>query len=67
MAEDEESDIDIDSECLLLLGILFCKDRLNKKAEVFYSIVKSTPMGSSILNSNSMTTTLNLTIGRGID
>ena len=64
---EEESDVEIDTECLLLLGILFCKDRFNSKAEVFYSIVKSTPFAGNILSSNSMTTTINLTLGRMVD
>ena len=31
----------LDTECFLFLGLLFCKDRDNHKAKVFYSLLRS--------------------------
>ena len=36
-----EEDVELDTECFLLLGIMHCKDRFNRKSEIFYSILKS--------------------------
>ena len=33
--------IELDTECLLLLGLLLCKDRNGYKAKVFYSLLRS--------------------------
>ena len=33
--------IDIDTECLLLLGLLFCRDRGRQKASIFYSLLRA--------------------------
>ena len=30
----------LDTECFLLLGLLFCRDRKSQKASIFYSILK---------------------------
>lgn len=32
--------ITLDTECLMLLGLLFCEDRDNLKAQIFYSILR---------------------------
>ena len=37
----EEYEVELDTECFLLLGLLFCRDRYNRKAQVFYSLLKS--------------------------
>lgn len=30
----------MDTECLLILGLFFCKDRQNVKAQIFYSLLR---------------------------
>jgi hypothetical protein len=32
--------IEIDTECLLLLGLLFCTDRHQQKSQIFYSLLR---------------------------
>ena len=36
----ESVPIELDTECMLLLGLLYCKDRKNQKASIFYSILR---------------------------
>ena len=55
----EEVDNELDTECFLLFGLLFCKDHYNRKAQVFYSILKSGSNPSGLFGS-STTTTQNL-------
>ena len=37
----QDSDVLLDTECFLLLGLLYCRDRLNQKAQIFYSLLRS--------------------------
>ena len=55
-----KNEIELDTECLLLLGILLCKDRFNRKAQVLYSILKSgSKTGADLHSSTSMNMTMN--------
>jgi len=37
----EQLELELDTECFMLMGLLFCRDRYSRKAQVFYSILKS--------------------------
>ena len=52
----EEEDIELDTECFLLFGLLFCKDQYNRKAQVFYSILKSGSSPASLIGSSTTAT-----------
>ena len=32
--------VELDTECFMLLGLLFCRDRQNQKASIFYSLLQ---------------------------
>ena len=44
--------IEIDTECLLLLGLLFCRDRQNQKASIFYSLLRGASVPCKIHGKN---------------
>ena len=51
----ENFEVELDTESFLLLGLLFCRDRYNRKAQVFYSLLKS---GSIPFQSSAQLSTL---------
>ena len=43
----ENVSVELDTECFLLLGLLYCKDRQRRKAQIFYSIIRGASLNNS--------------------